>query len=171
MDFKPLLSDIPSGAGKELLIQKVGNSEKKFDHLLDLCLDRSDPLAWRAAWIVDGADERWPGLGEHAIVRVVHALPGLESTGTLRCLLRLLCRYPIPEDEQGIIIDECFSYLVSDRYPVAVKVHAMELIYQHVLLYPELKEELASAISDQMDNNSVGFASRGRKILKQLEKR
>ncbi len=39
-------------------------------------------------------------------------------------------------------IDECFSYLVSMRYPVAVKVHAMEIIYQHVLLYPELKDEL-----------------------------
>ncbi len=170
MDFSPLLADIPSGAGKELLIQEVGNSKKKFDHLLNLCLKEPDPLAWRAAWIADGADEQWPGLAEHAILRMVNALPGMKSTGTQRCLLRMLSRYPIPEEEQGILIDECFSYLVSMRYPVAVKVHAMEIIYQHVLLYPELKDELASVISDQTDNNSVGFGSRGRRILKQLDK-
>ena len=70
---------------------------------------------------------------------------------------------------EGILIDLCFSYLVSERYPVAVKVHAMEIIYRHCLIYPELKKELIAIIRDQTDNNSVGFSSRGRRIIKQLQ--
>ena len=170
MDFRSALSDIPSEAGKRILIREVGNSREKFDHLLEICFNESDPLAWRAAWIADGSDEKWQGLGKHAVPQIVHALPEMKSTGTIRCLLRMISRYEVAEDEQGILSDECFSYLVSDRYPVAVKVHAMEIIYQHVLLYPELKEELAAVISDHMDNNTAGFTSRGRRILKQLEK-
>jgi len=170
MDYRPALTDLPSEAGKRIMIQRVGNSREKFNHLLDICMNEKDPLAWRAAWIMDGSDEKWPGLGRHALPRVVNALPGMKSTGTIRCLLRMISRYEIAEDDQGVLIDECFSYLISDRYPVAVKAHAMEIIYQHVLIYPELKEELAAAISDHMENNSAGFKSRGRRILKQLEK-
>jgi len=82
----------------------------------------------------------------------------------------MLGRYTIPEDDQGLLIDLCFSYLVSELYPLAVKVHALQIIYNHVLIYPELQEELRTVIEDQLDNNSVGFSARGRRILAQLEK-
>jgi hypothetical protein len=52
---------------------------------------------------------------------------------------------------------------------VAVKVHAMQIIYNHALIYPELKEELITVISDQVDNNSVGFKARGKRLIKKLE--
>ena len=94
----------------------------------------------------------------------------MESRGTLRSLLRLLARYDIPEEDQGLLIDECFSYLVSELYPVAVKAHAMQIIYNHVLLYPELKHELTTVLRDQAENNSVGFKSRGNRLIKQMEK-
>ena len=60
--------------------------------------------------------------------------------------------------------------MVSEIYPVAVKVHAMMIVYNHVLLYPELKDELITVIEDQGPNNSVGFKTRGRQIIKKLEK-
>ena len=52
---------------------------------------------------------------------------------------------------------------------MAVKGHAMTIIYNHVLVYPELKEELSPILQDQMDNNTVGFASRARKLIKAME--
>lgn len=170
MDFRSLLADIPSGVGKNLLIREVIKSESHFRTLLQLVLHETDPLAWRAAWILDGSDEFKPGLARKHISHIVNALPELESKGTLRSLLRLLSRYEIPEQEQGLLIDLCFSYLVSELYPVAVKVHAMQIIYLHVLIYPELKDELLAVIEDQIANNSAGFKSRGRRLIKQMEK-
>ncbi len=164
-----MLANFPSGTEKTFFIREVGNSEEKFNVLLELALYEKDPLAWRAAWILDGSDEHCPGLALHHISRIVQHLPVLESNSTLRSLLRLLCRYDIPEDDQGLLIDRCFSYMVSELYPVAVKVHAMQIIYNHVRLYPELKDELRMVIEDQAENNTVGFKARGKRIMQQLE--
>jgi hypothetical protein len=168
MDYRSFLTNFPSRAEKELYISEVGDSPEKFNTLLDLALHDKDPVAWRSAWILDGSDEQHPGLASGSLSRMIHRLPEIESTGTLRSLLRLLCRYPIDEADQGILIDLCFGYLVSELFPVAVKVHAMQIIYNHVLIYPELKEELVAVIQDQVVNNSVGFKSRGMRIIKQL---
>ena len=119
---------------------------------------------------MDGCDERHPGLALKHLSRITRRLPELESMGSLRSLLRLLCRHEIPEADQGLLIDLCFGYLVSELYPLAVKVHAMQIIYNHVLLYPELKQELITVIEDQTENNSVGFKARGKRIISLLEK-
>lgn len=154
-----------------MFIAEVGRSKEKFQTLLELTLYEKDPLAWRAAWILDGSDEQHKGLAESSLSDIIQRLPELESKGALRSLLRLLCRYDIPEDDQGLLVDLCFSYMVSELYPVAVKVHAMQIIYNHTLIYPELKDELITVIEDQVENNTVGFKSRGRRIIRQLENR
>ena len=170
MDFRSLLTELPSGTERDLLIGEIMNSDEHVETLLRLALHDKDPIAWRACWLLDGSDERKPGLVQKHLPRIVRALDGLQSTGTLRSLLRLLTRYPIPEEEQGLLIDCCFAYLVSGQYPVAVKAHAMQIIYNHVLIYPELKHELIAVIEDQAGNNSVGFRTRGNMLIKQMEK-
>jgi hypothetical protein len=170
MDFRSLLTNFPSGAEKDLFIAEVGASGERFDTLLNLTLFEKDPLAWRAAWILDGSDEQHPGLASPYLHKIIQNLPQLESKGALRSLLRLLCRFDIQEEDQGLLIDLSFGYLVSELYPVAVKVHAMQIIYKHTLIYPELKEELITVIEDQVENNSVGFKSRGKRIIRQLKK-
>lgn len=170
MDYRSLLANFPSGTEKDLIIQDVGVSEEKFLVLLEISLQEKDPLSWRAGWILDGSDELNPELAKNHLSKIIHRLPDLDSRGTLRCLLRLLCRYKIAEEDQGLLIDLCFKYMVSELYPVAVKVHAMQIIYNHVLIYPELKNELKTVIEEQVENNSVGFKSRGRRIISQLDK-
>jgi len=170
MDFRSLLLNFPSGAEKDLYIREVIGSKAHFETLLDLALHDKDPVAWRASWVLDGSDEQQPGLATSHLAKIVQSLPSLESKGSLRSLLRMLCRYDIPEDDQGLLIDLCFSYLVSELYPLAVKVHAMQIVYNHVLIYPELKDELVAVLEDQMENNTVGFLARGRRLIKQMEK-
>ena len=170
MNVRELLQEIPSRFEKEIYVKQIASSEKKFREVLKHCLADKDPISWRASWVLDGASEELPAIATPYISRIVNALPKIRSTGTIRSLLRLLSRYEIDEKDQGVLIDLCFSYMVSELYPVAVKVHAMQIIYNHVLLYPELKAELKTVILDQIDNNSVGFLSRGRRIIKQMEK-
>jgi len=171
MDFKSLLTNFPPGAGKEHFIAEVGQSDEKFQTLLELTLYEKDPVAWRACWILDGSDEQHPGLASGYLTTIIQRLPQLESKGAIRSLLRMLCRYDIPEDDQGLLVDLCFGYMVSELYPLAVKVHAMQIIFNHTLIYPELKDELVTVIEDQVANNSVGFKARGMRIIRQLEKR
>ena len=169
MDFRSLLTDIPSGFEKELYIREVGRSSGRFKSLLELSLYEKDPLAWRAAWILDGCDEKHPGQALPHLHEIIRQLPGIRSTGVIRSLLRMLSRYEIPGKDQGMLVDLCFGHMTSELYPVAIKVHAMQIIYNHVLLYPELKGELRTVIEDQIANNSAGFKSRGMRIIRHLE--
>jgi len=139
MDYKSLLTDFPSHAEKDFLIRDVGDSEEKFAVLLELAFHEKDPVAWRSAWILDGSDELHPGLAKNYISTIIQKLPELASAGALRSLLRLLSRYRIPEDDQGVMVDLGFGYMVSELYPVAVKVHAMQIIYNLALTYPRSK--------------------------------
>ena len=114
--------------------------------------------------------EKHPEIALNHLSQIIQKLPDLTSTGTIRSLLRMLCRYEINKKDQGILVDLCFNYMVSELYPVAVKVHAMQIIFNHSLMYPELKKELVTVIEDQVGNNSVGFKSRGMRIIRQLDK-
>jgi len=60
--------------------------------------------------------------------------------------------------------------MVENDQPVAIKVHAMQVIANHLDLYPELAFELRGGIEDQWDKNSVGFKSRGKRVLQGLQK-
>jgi hypothetical protein len=142
MDLKSLLTSLSSRVEKDLIVREL---------------------------VLDGSDELYPGLASGSLSRIIRNLPEIGSMGTLRSLLRLLSRHEIKEADQGRLIDLCFGYMVSERSPVAVKVHAMQIIYNHVLIYPELKQELVSVIRDQSENNSAGFKARGTRIIKQLE--
>ncbi len=170
MDFRSILTDIPSGFEKEVYIREVGRSAASFRSLLDMALHEQDPLAWRAAWILDGCAEKHPELAVDHLHRIIRKLPEITSTGVIRLMLRLLARYEIPGEDQGLLVDLCFGYMASEEYPVAVKVHAMQIIYNHVLIYPELKEELRAAIEDRIIHHSAGFKSRGMRIIRNLEK-
>lgn len=170
MDLRERITGPPSAAERELIIREMGGSEEGFRELLEMALGEQDPLAWRATWVLDGCDEHYPGLARKHVSRIVRHLPSITSHGVLRSMLRMLCRHQVPEEQQGLLIDLCFSYLVSELYPLAVKVHAMQILYNHVLLYPELKHELLTVIEDQADHNSVAFRVRGRQIMEKLEK-
>ena len=77
MDFRSLLADFPSGVEKDLLIGEVIKSESNFNTLLQLALHEKDPVAWRACWILDGSDEKKPGLARKHISKIVRALAEL----------------------------------------------------------------------------------------------
>ena len=80
----------------------------------------------------------------------------------------MLSRMSVPEQEQAFLIDLCFRWILDNEETVAVKVYCMQIIANH--LYPELKYELRGVIEDRFSRSSAGFQSRGRKILKMIEK-
>jgi len=170
MDISELLSNIPSGKERALYIESICVSKKDFEDLLEAIYHLNDPRKWRAAWILDGCDEKNPGIAENYISRIINELDTLHSMGTLRSMLRLLSRYEIPAKQRGRMLDKCFSYMQSELYPVAVKVYAMQIVYNLSRIYPELRRELALTIEEQIENNSAGFRARGNLILKQMQR-
>ncbi|HDR67849.1 MAG TPA: hypothetical protein ENN61_02235 [Bacteroidaceae bacterium] len=170
MNHKQLIAEIPSVKEKDYLVSVIGDSKDAFRKFFDMIFDEPDPIAWRAAWVVDGCDENNPSLTEKYLTKIIRELPSLKSEGARRSLMKLLCRHAIPENYRGILVDLCFQYLRSEIHTVAVKVYAMQIIFNLSQIYPELSHELITVIEDQFINNSAGFRAKGAKIIRQLQK-
>ena len=102
--------------------------------------------------------------------RLVKKLTNPPHDALKRNTLRMFEFMDIPEKHMGELADLCFKFLDSATEPVAVRVFAMSVLLKIVLVYPELKDELKVMIEDHMPYGSAGFKSRGRKILKELNK-
>jgi hypothetical protein len=77
----------------------------------------------------------------------------------------------IDEEYFGFLVDFCLDKLSSDKEPPAVRVHAMQILYNISEKVPELKPELIAVIEHEMTYHSTaGILSRGSKLVKKLQK-
>ena len=74
----------------------------------------------------------------------------------------------VPENLIGEVVDICFGLMESNNTPIAVKVFSMTVLANISIKEPDLKNELALIIEDQMPYGSVGFRNRGAKILNKI---
>ncbi len=169
MDLKELLGGSQIGMRKEDLGRVIGSTPEIYIDLINLAFSKEMPACWRAAWVMDHLSELHPTLPENHIDQLWKNIPD-QADGVKRSILRMLCRYEIPKEQQGVATDLCLDWLVKESVPVAIKVYCMEILLNITREYPDLKEEFIAILEDQMPHNSAGFKARAVKIIKTMEK-
>ena len=167
-DYEALLMQQLSRRHVEYVAHCVGDDEKEFEKLMDIVLHGKEPVVQRAAWAMDVCLEANSEFLSPYVETLIEALPGFSNDGVRRQVVKALATREIPEKLEGQLADLCFCWLQSSLVPVGIKVHCMQILANITTRYPGLAVELRTVINEQMPRNSVGFASRGRKILKQL---
>jgi hypothetical protein len=162
-------SILTMGMGEfELLKKAVKTDTTLFNQLFQNVLSGDRRLAWRSCWILDCASEDFPDLLEGKIPHIIAALLVTKDSSLKRHFTRILCRYTIPEEYQGAIIDRCFGLMVPVE-PAAVRVNAMQLLFNISQQIPDLKGELKLVIEALLEEGgSAGFVNRCGKLLRQL---
>ena len=168
IDYQTLLMKQLSRQHIDYVAHCIGDSEKEFGRLMDIVLHGREPVVQRAAWAMDACMEAHPEFLLPYVETLIEALPRFSNNGVIRQVVKALVALNIPEEYEGQLADFCFCRLQSAEVPVAIKVHCMQILANITVLHPDLAGELRTVIIEQIPRNSVGFASRGRKILKQL---
>ena len=104
---------------------------------------------------------------------MIDFLPETKKDNQRRHSLKILSTIDLrelDEDRLGILIDRCFNWLEDAVNPTAVKMFAMEIIYNYVVIEPVLASELIAVIENQFEDSTPGFKNRGEKLLKKLYK-
>jgi hypothetical protein len=152
----------------EIWKNAVKTDKTLFNLLFQNVLSGDRRLAWRSCWILDCASEDFPGLLEGKIPQIISALLVTKDSSLKRHFTRILCRYTIPEEYQGAIIDRSFG-LMAPVEPAAVRVNAMQLLFNISQQIPELRGELRLVIEALLEEGgSAGFVNRCGKLLRQL---
>ncbi len=143
-----------------------------FDELWTIALSEELPINWRAAWAIKGIWEESPELVSPHLSNMRRALANIKQDGVKREFLKMISENPLPDDEEelGILLKYCFDWLASPMEPIAVRAHSMEILFQISAQIPEIIPELKTTIEVAMQEGSAGMVSRGRKILKALQK-
>jgi len=169
MDIKAQLQSELSRANIDFTIQTLGNDPEHFKELINLIFNEPDPLPMRASWVMEGITEKHPEMIRPYIGMLTRNLKKFTHPGTRRNILKIFTRIEIPEKYHGILLDICFEWISDEKTTVAEKVHAMQIIANHLRHYPELVNEFIEIIDVQIPRNSAGFESRARLIKKEMK--
>ena len=152
------------------LADYIGEDTERFDELMQLFLGNTYIITQRSAWVVGICCERYPSLITPYLEKMILNLRNDVHDAVKRNSVRILQNVDLPNELLGEAADVCFQLLSCRSEPVAVKVFSMSVLLNIVNKVPELKNELKIIIEDQLPHASPGFLSRGKKILKALEK-
>ena len=169
MTKEELMEIIVSRENFPLIIHEFKNNQKNISSLAQIAFQSNHPKSWRAAWLMDKIHEEKPALVSPFIKEMIQQIKTEQNDGKKRHFLKLISLGNIPSEEQGFLFDYCLNAFCSEKEPLAVRVHAMQILYHISETEVELKPEVLAIIEHEMENHpSAGIVSRGRKLAKKL---
>jgi hypothetical protein len=143
-----------------------------FGVYIELALLDEKYYAERASRVICICSLNFPELFKPHCSRVISALRNLKSEGAMRNFLKTLAEVPVKltKKDKSILLNQCFDYLVSNEYPVAVQVFSMQILYNLSCGIPEIGEELYRILEEKIPDATAGYRSRARRIIQQMKK-
>ena len=153
------------------VVDYIGEDNDKFEALMHLFFAENWILNQRASWPMPLIVESYPELISPYLEKLIKNLENPSHNAVVRNTVKLLQGIDIPEKFQGQVINICMKLLSDPKESVANRVFSMTVIYNISKKWPDLQNELRLLIESQMESESPGFKSRGRKILKGMDKK
>jgi hypothetical protein len=156
----------------ELITNYIGADEELFNQLIGLIHHGKQPVPQRASWVMTAVTDKYPWMIMPHLSEITERMPGYSSVhpSLTRNTLRQIAKIEIPEELMGKIFDICYNFLNDTKQPIAIRVFAMQVLYNISVKEPELKAELKLIIESHLDEASAGFANRAGKLLNKLSK-
>ncbi len=171
MEKDDLFELIDSWENLAFTIREIGNHPELFLILMDIALHNPEQKSWRAAYLADKIHDDYPELISPFIEPMITQLETENNSSKKRHFLKLLSMNEIPSKHSGFLVDYCINALTSAKEPPAVRVHAMQILYNISEKEIALKPEILAIIEHEMEYHATaGILSRGLKIAKKLRK-
>ena len=169
MTGEQLLELLEAWENLGMVMNEIITEPANYQNLVDITLNSKHPKSWRAAWLMDKINDKAPEMIINYIPGIIEQLKVEKSDGKKRHLLKLVSLKEIPGEYLGFLTDFCIAIFTSSKEPIAVRVHAMQILGNIALKEPDLKPEIVLIMQHEMENHgSAGIVSRCKKILKKL---
>jgi len=147
----------------------IVNNQIPMMSLMEL-LDAEHPIGMRFTWVFGEIVKLDPDYLFPIVPHCFALRDKIKFPGFKRTVAKMLSLAGVPEEIEGLVVDELFKWVLNPKIKVAVKVFSIDTLSQLCFKYPDLKEELLLVIDDQLDKNTVAFRARTKSVLKKLEK-
>lgn len=159
---------IQSGDDISMLARYLADNPDLLPKLIKIGGNGEDST-WRAFWIADKIHERHPDLIIPFLPEMTEMVLKTKDQAKKRHLLKLISLNNIPEEKMVELLNFCIGRFTDASEPVAVRVHAMQVLFNIAQEQPDFAGELIDLIEHETEyHGSAGIASRGRKLLQKL---
>ncbi len=165
--FLALLETDSSRTIADIIVNEIGNNPEYFRIVFDYCLTKPYPVSMRAARALQLCCEDRKSLINPYLNNIVCYALSSKIEGVRRGFLKIISELPdiLNLNESGILINQCFEWIVSQNENPAIRVYSMEIVYNVCKLEPLLKNELTSVMELVKDDKSMAVRSRAKRIL------
>ena len=119
--------------------------------------------------MVDKIHEEYPELILDYLDQMTLQLETEKQQGKIRHLLKLISLNEIDKKHHAYLFDYCMEAMTSAKNPPAIRVHAMQILYNLSEYEPDLKPEVLALIEQEIEYHATaGIVSRGSKLVKKL---
>lgn len=153
----------------EIVVKEINNNPDNFAVLWDILKSSNPPLPSRASWAMTHCCDRTPELFYPFIDDSIELLKETKDQGVMRGILRTLSKTPIKKESMGELFDVSLTFFEMN-YPPAIRVHALQTLFNISQIEKELQPELIDIIENSLFEASTGLKNRGTKLLKKLQK-
>jgi hypothetical protein len=169
--LKQMILDGNSRFNTDRVAIYIGADEKLFAELIYLMHNSPAPIPLRSSWIMSVVTDNYPWLVNPYFRILIDNLPSYNHTGIVRNVLRLFSLIEVPEEYAGEIYNLSCDFFVNAKMPIAVRVNAMQILYNIALKEPDLRNELILLLEDNLEGVSAGVISRANKLIGLLSKK
>jgi len=166
-----LIGLIQSWENLAILINSIADHPEHLEALMKLTFDDSEARNWRAAWMVDKINDKHPEMIVPYLPAMTDFVLTTHNYGKKRHLLKLIGLHELQEERMGELLNFCIEIFTSAKDPVAVRVHALQILYNIALQEPDFASELIELIEHEIEfHGSAGISSRGGHLIKKLNR-
>lgn len=157
----------------DLLVKDIGDSQERFDEMLEITLRDSNPISMRASRIIALCSDKYPQLINPHISALIEKLGHLKNEGVKRGILKIFAEHklPITEDDLGLLTDLAFKWLEDHSQAIAIRYYCIEILLKVCKTYPDLLNELTPILSLLKETGSPGLQAVSIQILSKLSKK
>lgn len=170
MDLRRQLLKEHSKENSVLITEYISNSHEAFEELMSIFINEEYRLVQRAAWPIGMLGNTKSDWFTPYYPALLECLKNPKHNAVSRNIYRTLQDITIPEEFEGSFYDQCLTDLSNPKSATAIKVFGMTVAFNIAQSYPEMHEELALTIEEQIPYTTIGYSSRARKLLKILRK-
>lgn len=169
MDLQDMLRKEHSRANADRIMAWVGDSQQRFDQLVEIFTGQDTRLAQLSGWPLAYLVSRNPIFIIKHWRKLLDNLkqPGIHNA-IIRSTIRMMQDTVIPQEYQGEVMTICFDLVTSPSQKPAIKAFALTVLHHLSSIYPEISEEIKLIIESQWPHESAAFRSRAKKILENL---
>lgn len=155
----------------ELVVESAVNKPQEFDLLFSIAIHHPKQRSWRAAYLVDKIHDKNPAIVLPYLPAIIEHVKEEKNDSKRRHWLKLIAMNEVPEKYFGLLFDYCLETFTSGKEAVAVRVHAMQILFNITEKEPDLKPELLQIIEHEIEYHpTAGIRSRGKKLVSKLRK-